>query len=168
MVHQYREIKVSSTSKIQYLGYNIDTSVYPAPMLTIPGERIRRLKWSIKQALEKQTISARSLARIAGQCVSMTFVIFPGKLLLRNIYRLLVKKKSWDDTLTIDMGAMRDPQWWKDAVKNWNGKLMCHFTPEVQIETDASAHGWGAQLNTHHATGTWDYYTSRQSSWSVM
>ena len=41
---------------------------------------------------------------------------------------------------------------------------MCHFTLEVQIETDASAHGWGAQLNTHRATGTWDYYTSRQSS----
>ena len=137
-------------------------------MLTIPGERIRCLKRSIKQALEKQTISARSLAQIAGQCVSMTLVIFPGKLLLGNIYRLLAKKKSWDDTLTIDMGAMRDLQWWQDAVKNWNGKLMCHFTPEVQIETDASAHGWGAQLNTHRATGTWDYYTSRQSSWSVM
>ena len=77
------------------------------------------------------------------------------------MYRLLVKKQSWDDTLTI---TMKDPQKWQDAVKNWNGNLMCHYAQEVQIETDTSAHGRGTQVNTHHATGTCDYYTSRQSS----
>ena len=48
--------------------------------------------------------------------------------------------------------------------KNWNGKLICHSARDVQIETDDSAYGWGAQPDTHRATGAWDYYTSRQSS----
>ena len=52
------------------------------------------------------------------------------------------------------------------AIKKLECKAYVSLCKEVQIETDASAHGWGAHidLNKHRATGTWDYYSCRHSS----
>ena len=85
----------------RYLGYLLNTAVVPE--IKIPQDRIRHLKRDIRRALNSATISAKSLARIAGQCISMSLAVIPGKLLLRNTYRLLAKRKSWEDRMIIDL-----------------------------------------------------------------
>ena len=74
--------------------------------LTIPKERINTLKKEICRILKKGHATARGLAKVTGQCVSMTKAVLPAKLLLRNIYRCLAKKSSWQDTLNIDSVAI--------------------------------------------------------------
>ena len=83
------------SSKVRYIGYDIDTSGVH-PVIRIPRDRVRRLRHAIRRSLKQDSITARNLAKIAGQCVSMTQVIAPGKLLLRNTYRLLGTCASWN------------------------------------------------------------------------
>ena len=63
------------------------------PRICIKQDRIWKLRRDIVRALRKKVIPVKTLARIAGQCVSMAAVILPAKLLLRNVYRVLARKK---------------------------------------------------------------------------
>lgn len=51
---------------------------------------------AIRRVQRERYIKARSLVKIAGQCVSTSWAVTPGKLLLQNIYRLLRVRDSWD------------------------------------------------------------------------
>ena len=68
--------------------------------------------------------------------------VIPAKLLLRNLYRCLVKKKSWNDKLIIDTATRTDLQWWQRSLTSWSGKSFSHDISEVCIiESDASKEG---------------------------
>ena len=146
----------------RYLGYLLNTAVVPE--IKIPQDRIRHLKRDIRRALNSATISAKSLARIAGQCISMSLAVIPGKLLLRNTYRLLAKRKSWEDRIIIDLETQRDLNWWLHAFKDWNGRVVKQNVIQEQIFTDASAIGWGAHLQNRKASGHWNYQLFKKTS----
>lgn len=109
--------------------------------------RINKLKHCIKRAIKSGIIVARALARIAGQIISMCKVFLAAKLLLRNIYRLLASKNSWQQKLTIDKATAADLAWWLAALNSWNGRA---FKKEpqslLQLTTDASGRSWGGEL----------------------
>ena len=93
--------------------------------------------------LFKQCMTARDLARIIGQCVSMTRAVLPGKLLLRNCYRVLSTRTNWESQVQLTPSAISDLKWWHDALKGWNGAPLCQKLVDAQVETDASKIGWG-------------------------
>lgn len=138
----------------EYIGYKIVTK--GQPVLKIPNARVRKLRRSLEGVLRKTHVTARLLARIAGQCIAMTKAIVPGKLLLRNLYRLLAKKTAWDDILQIDQATRQDLIWWQEAVHTWNGAPIVVGHVDVQIQTDASETGWGAVMGTQTAAGFWN------------
>ena len=89
------------------------------------------------------------------------------KLLLRNLYRLLASRSSWQDVLNFDDSTIKDLQWWYHAVSSWNGKAYCLKTRDpVQIATDASGEAWGGLIvgSDYEAQGAWDHYLSSKSS----
>ena len=67
--------------KKTYIGFIVSTEG-GAPIISIPHNRIYKLKKDIRRVLSKTSVSARTLARVAGQCIAMTKAIIPGKLLL--------------------------------------------------------------------------------------
>ena len=73
------------------------------------------------------------LARIAVQCVSMTKAILSADLHLRNLYKGLAQKRSWQDLLNIDPATRADLEWWRSTLK------------AVQLTTDASKSGHGVR-----------------------
>ena len=141
----------------EYVGYIVhSTSSKKVPWIQVPLKRVKKLKYEIKRVLKTKRLTARKLASLAGQCISMTRVIVPGKLLLRNVYRLLATRKTWQDILLINKQAEADLQWWLEALDGWNG---CHVKPKVidmQITTDASSSGWGAFTGDLQAAGFWN------------
>ncbi len=148
-----------------YIGYKIKTNGKEGlPSIQISLERIRKLRRSLHKVCQETTISARNLARIAGQCVAMSFVINPAKLLLRNVYRLLQQRDSWETKLVITKEAKQDLSWWAQYVTRWNFKPVVVRPIEVQITTDASHLGWGAVCNDQEALGQWNYRLSQKSS----
>lgn len=155
-----------------YLGYVIDTSG-ESVILKVPKTRIKKIRSDICRALSKETILARTLARIIGQCVATTKAVLPGKLKLRSAYRLPHTKSSWDSLLPWSAAAKSDFLWWIDAFDNWNGCILLPKPIDAQLITDASQVGWGAILNDKEAQGFWDSaigskHSSHWEMWAVL
>ena len=159
----YEKSSLEPSQKTVYLGHLIDNTGKNT-VIKVTGERIRKLKRSIRKALQGRSVQARTLARIAGQCVSMCKCIFPAKLMLRNIYRLLNTKESWKDQLVLDTSCMEDLQWWLSSIDTWNGKVVKDEHINLQLTTDASSSGWGGWIQNERAQGFWTQDISRQSS----
>ena len=75
--------------------------------------------------------------------------------MLRNVYKVLARRKSWDDIVTLDNAAILDLDWWFHALDGWNGQVICKKVPEVQIIYDASPFGFGAICGEWKAVGFW-------------
>ena len=165
----YAKSDLLPSCSVKYIGYVVITDKdKDSVWLHIPKERLKRVQADIKRALKKKRIVARGLARIAGQIISMCKVLLPAKLLLRNVYRLLASKSSWQDKLTIDKATATDLEWWLSALKGWNGRAFKRKAQNVmQITTDASGSlGWGGTVvgTEDKAQGYWDWQTAALSS----
>ena len=149
----------------EYIGYIISTQNDDVLIWTrIPQKRITKLRHDIRLALKKKVLSARSLARISGQCIAMSKAIIPAKLLLRNIYKVLRKRTSWQDKLELDTGCIKDLTWWLNGIKSWNGCAIHHKPIDFQLVTDASHIGWGGVLGDKQAQELWTPQISSQCS----
>ncbi|XP_043217501.1 uncharacterized protein LOC122379391 [Amphibalanus amphitrite] len=165
----FEKSHLTPSESVTYLGFEIRcaTALSP-PVITVPKCKVRKLKQDISRALKRSFISARLLARIAGRCISMLAAVFPAKLKLRNVYRLLNSRSSWEARLLWSPGAREDLSWWVSSLDGWNGRLLVPpAVCELQLSTDASGSGWGAVLSTPScqlASGFWDQLVSRQSA----
>ena len=159
----YEKSSLNPSQTKVYLGHLIDNTGSNT-VIKVTGDRVRKLKRTIRKALQNRSVQARTLARIAGQCVSMCKCIFPAKLMLRNIYRLLNSKVSWRDQLVLDSASIIDLQWWLSSIDSWNGKVVKEDHIDFQLTTDASSAGWGGWIQTEKAQGFWTRDVSRQSS----
>jgi hypothetical protein len=155
----WEKSELTPTHSINYIGYRLLTNEAGGyPVLKIPAERIRKLRKDIRWVLGVGHASARCLARIAGQCISMAKAVLIAKLLLRNIYHLLRQKESWENILMFNTSTVQDLEWWLMALGEWNGRSISACPVEIQIETDASQTGWGSHMthNGKKASGFWD------------
>lgn len=144
-------------SRIGFIGYTIDSvGVDGCPILKINSERIRKLRRDLRRLVDTGQCTKRQLARVAGQCVSMSKAILPAKLLLRNIYRLLSKSVTWDSIVKLDHASSQDLKWWIGALESWNGLVLKPHKDAIQMETDASASGWGCCIGQLETSGLWD------------
>ena len=165
----YEKSCLNPSHKAKFIGYIIETEKHQDSVwLSVPKDRLKKVKRDITRVLTKGSASARALARIAGQCISMTKAVIPAKLLLRNLYRCLKQKSNWQDTLVIDKATEYDLHWWWSALDHWNGQAFSTKCRDcVQMTTDASLEGWGSQLRTdiaQEAQGFWDLDMRGKSS----
>ena len=79
-----------------FVGFDITIIGPQGSWIRVLPQKIRKLRRSIVQILNKQYVSACSLVRVSGQCIAMTKAVLPAKLLLRNIYRCLARTLDWD------------------------------------------------------------------------
>lgn len=147
-----------------FLGYTIDSVGNGVPQLSIRKDRVKKLHKHLRSILCYPTVKARKLAQVAGQCISMTKAILPGKLLLRSVYRTLKTKTSWDSYVFLDDAAVNDLTWWLHAIHTWNGAPIVLHNVDVQLTTDASSDGWGAVVNDQSASGLWNSRIAHCSS----
>ena len=82
--------------------------------------------------------------------------MLPGRLMLRNIYKLIQCKVTWESKLQLTPEAIADLQWWLSAFATWNGRVVLPSEVHGQLVTDASHYGWGAHLGDHQTHGSWD------------
>ena len=159
----YEKSQLRPDFTAKFIGYIIQTTKEKDTVwLFIPKDRVAKVKHDIRRVVKAKKVSARGLARIAGQIVAMCKVLIPAKLLLRNAYRLLKTKCSWQDKLTLDAPTIADLLWWLESLDGWNGRAFKKQTPQlIQLTTDASGKSWGGTIiNTpHKAQGFWDQET---------
>ena len=160
---------LSPSDTVTYLGFVVRCAGQSnPPVITVPKSKVSKLKQDISRALRRPRISARLLARFAGRCISMLAAVFPCKPKLRNVYRLLNSRRSWEDSLEWSAGAVEDLNWWVQSLDSWNGRLLLPPAQfDLQLLTDASESGWGAVLSRpagRTASGFWCPTVSGESS----
>ena len=118
--------------------------------------RVHKLKRSIRRLLtRKDGFSARALARVTGQCISMSLAVQFGKIMLRRAYDLLRKALTWDTTLFMDEGCSADLNWWLTEMCGPRRRVLIKRTVQAVLYTDASQTGWGAVFQNKKAAGLW-------------
>lgn len=167
----FKKSDLCPTTSKEYIGFIIDTvGAKDAVVLKIPTKRLQKLKREIKRIVNKDTVKARQLARVCGQCISMTKAVFPAKLLLRNLYRVLRSRTSWRDELVLDEPAREDLNWWYCSISAWNGRSYSSGTSKgvvIQIATDASGSGYGGVVlgnKTQQTQGFWTQDIAKKCS----
>ncbi len=126
-----------------FVGFTVHSAGDKGQWLQVPRKKIQTLQRLLRTVLQGSSVRARVLARVAGKCVSLSRAVLPGKLLLRNVYRLISQKTSWESLLTLDSHTRQDLLWWLHALPNWNGRPLLQAEVHRQIFTDASGTGWG-------------------------
>lgn len=150
---------------IGFIGYTI-SSVGSKLLVKAQSQRVSSVKHTLRHILKHQSVSARTLAKALGKCVSVAWVVSPGKLFLRKSYRLLSSRLSWEDKLILTAEVTEELQWWLSSIDYWNAREVCSEIIQAQVFTDASALGWGAVYNGRVASGDWNkrvsYLTSNE------
>ena len=159
----FEKSQLVASNKISYIGYTL-SSDQGQVRIKAQAARISKLKRSIRKALQQKSITFRCLAQICGQCVSVAWVVQPGKLFLRSAYRLLGTRDCWASKVCLSTEVVRELEWWLDSVDQWNERLICSEQVQGQIVTDASHLGWGAVYDGQVASGDWNVRVSFLSS----
>ena len=164
MLNTDKSSLVPETEK-EHIGFVISTALETdAVWIKIPPKRIRKLRHDIDRLLRRDIVTARQLARVAGQCVAMSKAVVPAKLLLRDIYKLLKTRTDWDTKIYLSEEARRELVWWRSALNSWNGAAAPRRTIDTQLVTDASATAWGGHCQGKEAQGFWNPRISGMSS----
>jgi len=96
--------------KLVFLGSVLD---FQHGLIHIPEERILKLKSSIASCLQKSSFSARGLASITGQIISMSCAVGNiTRLLTRNCYAALEQRTSWDQPLDVSLEIRNELLFW--------------------------------------------------------
>ena len=114
---------LTQTCKTTFVGFDITSDGDRGPWIKVLPLKIHKLKRSIIALLHNHDkgVTARSVARVTGQCIAMTKAIVPGKLLLRNVYCVIASRVNWDSIVVLTKPALKDLKWWLDALSTWNG-----------------------------------------------
>ena len=86
-----------------WLGFDINLE---SAQLVVPKSKIEALQGHIQQALSNNLISARNIARITGQVISMSLALGPiARFMTRGLYALLNSRYSWCHMLKVSPEA---------------------------------------------------------------
>ncbi len=145
-----------------FVSYQIWSNFDGIPWIRTLPQKIHKLCNLIRSLLNKGCVHARRVASVTGQCVAMIKAFAPGQLQLRNLYRDLSMRCSWDDLIQISLASRADLQWWLSALTGWNGAPLCQKLVDIQVVTDASNIGWGGCINdsNEECSGAWGPETS--------
>ena len=149
-----------------WLGFDINLE---SAQLVVPKSKVEALQRHIQQALSNNLISARNIARITGQVISMSLALGPiARFMTRGLYALLNSRYSWCHMLRVSLEAALELQFWLFNLESYNGQSIWHSPSAVRlVYSDASNSGYGGyiiQYGPQIAHGQWSPEEATQSS----
>ena len=155
-VVNFEKSQLNPTQRIQYLGFEIDSV---GMRISLPKEKVARIRQECQWALQQKSISIRDLTRLIGRLTATMQAVLPAPLHYRNLQRIknqaLRQFQDFSTVVILDRNAREELTWWQNNLENWNGKAMLEPTPDMIAETDASLLGWGAVSEGVRTGGLW-------------
>lgn len=150
-----------------WLGFIVNTSTMN---FEVPETKIEKLCDLIEASLSVNTLSARQLAKIAGQIVSMSIAIGPLSFLLtKQMHKLIECRQNWDRLMIIPHEVRSELDFWKNNLSNVR-TFRIKTKPEITkvVYSDASGYGYGGfvveKLGRKIARGGFDEFEIDTSS----
>ncbi|KAH9631118.1 hypothetical protein HF086_008620 [Spodoptera exigua] len=138
-----------------FLGFVLDSENF---QITLPTEKITRLKSEIQKFSNVNRCKIREFARLVGTLVSVCPAVEYGwlytKLFERIKYLNLKSDDNYDRYMNLPVILQPDLKWWYAALHKPFSKIRedCY---SLEIFSDASNTGWGAACGEDRASGLW-------------
>ena len=147
------------TQIITFLGFVIDSTV---EALSLPQEKVAKVKSLCLKAKVSRTIPARQIASVLGTLESCRPAIWQAPLhfrylQIRMIQALHSSNQNFDVLITLDHNSLEELHWWVSNITSVNGspERLEVPAPTLFITTDASKTGWGAVCESQRTNGRW-------------
>ncbi len=132
------------TTSLTFLGIEIDTVRL---QLSLPGEKVRRLRELLRKWTHKRACTRRELESLVGHLCHAATVIRPGRIFLRHLFSLLSRVSNPSHFIRLNTEARTDIAWWQCLLQQWNGRSFFPppDIPSCHVFSDASgSFGCGA------------------------
>ena len=150
-----------------WLGYCLDFS---RCLISMPSAKIMKLKESISRILSQRFVTAKDLASVAGQLISMFLAIGnTARLMSRSMYFQISEQVSWFCPFTLHDSVKSELVFWLSNLDQHNGRPIWFKSSTVRIAySDASDTGYGGYIvelgPQVAAQGVWSSDMANQSS----
>ncbi len=149
------------TQQVKYLGFIIDSITMT---LSLPDDKVKRLRQAVKKALRELQNGRRLTVRIAAKTIGFVVSALPATVYGKAHYRQLEFAKldqlqtqgfNFDAPFTWPESCREDLLWWASPQNIFAATFQVqeHTTT---LTTDASLTGWGAIWGDHEVHGAWE------------
>ena len=130
-----------------WLGYCLD---FNRCFISMPSAKIMKLKESISRILSQSFVTAKELASVAGQLISMHMLLAIGntaRLMSRSMYSQISEQVSWFCPFTLHDSLKSELVFWLSNLDQRNGRPIWFKSSTVRIAySDASDTGYGGYI----------------------
>ena len=141
----FKKSQLNPTQRIWYLGFEIDSV---SMRISLPKEKVARIREECQSALQEKAISIRDLNQLIGRLTATIQAVLPAPLHYRNLQRIknqaLRRFQDFRTVMILDRNAREE----QNNLGNWNGKAVLQSTTDMIAETDTSLLEWGARVQT--------------------
>ena len=140
---------------IEFLGLELNSKNMS---IKLPERKMLDIKNLCRVMLSNPRISFHQLASLIGKMHAASRAIIPAPLYYRDLQLQLIEgvnTQGWSGKITLNQESKENLNWWISQVQRWNLATIETRAPDMQLETDASKQGWGANLNGKIAQGPW-------------
>lgn len=154
------------TQTIEFLGFTVNSVIME---LSLPAEKLKRIRVESRKLLEAGQISAHALSRLIGKMNATNQVIPPAPLFYRQLQMdlktaLRAADQDYQTTLTLSFNSRKELIWWDTQMAKWNGKTLLSMETNLVIESDVSNIGWGASCQGTSTGGPW---STVEKTWHI-
>ena len=144
------------SQQFDFIGMQFNTCAYTVAPL--PRMRVK-IQNTLDHWRSYPLISARDLHRLLGMLTFMATLVPRGRLRLRPIQwwasEIWCQETGcWSDRISVTPTILHQVAWWASPAV-LQGVSLSALETEITLFTDASSHGWGAQLGSRTLQGTW-------------
>ncbi len=160
LLHRDKSV-TTPTQQIKYLGFIIDSV---SMCLSLPPEKVKRLRMAVKKALRELNNQRVLTVRIAAKTVGFVVSSLPATVYGKAHYRSLefakldqlhAAQENFDGPFTWPESCRADLEWWADPSNVFSASFK-RLPPTTTLTTDASLEGWGALWGTQEVHGAWE------------
>ena len=156
-VLNWKKCVLNPEQNLEFLGFQVNTV---SMTLSLPTEKLKKIRTECCHWLWTQGITPRQLAHLIGLMTSSALAIlsaplhYRGLQMLRRSRALARSHQNYDSSIPWTQEALQDLEWWIEQMSDCNGRLILPIQADVFLESDASKQGWGAYCrNTEERTG---------------
>ena len=144
----------------EFLGFTGDTT---RMQLSLPAQKIKKIRAESRKLLEAERVSARTLSRLIGKMNATNPVIPPAPLFYR-MDLAVAADQDYETILELYPNSREELIWWDTQMIKWNGRTVISTEPNLTIESDASTQGWGASSQGISTGGPWSL---QEKKWHI-
>ena len=133
------KVEGPATSMV-FLGIKIDSVKQE---LSLPEEKLLRLKDIIRQWLLKKSATKRELQSLLSHLNHAAAVVRPGRPFMRHIINIMKIPKRASHFVHLNQEVRADLAWWDAFIQHWNGTSFIPNMPQNTSMTSDASGTWG-------------------------